>query len=198
MSVLTYANRGRWFQTMLNDSCRTYQAQRRAYIHEVPVKIRFDRGKRDRLGRKQLGKAFFDKKASTDYLGFAQAIRTLVSPSFLGGSALPDTHAFTPVGIAFDAKSTQGIDWHAEIPEHQIEILKFVHELGHISGILLGFAGIAGQSPEAFWVPWPLTERLTHGAWTQSKTLALVGEGRRIRWQGWIDFLGVIVGEPTA
>jgi hypothetical protein len=155
----SFANRGRWFQELIDFACVRYQLQGRAFIWPVPVHMRLDRGGQ---------KAFFERKSTTDYLGFLEGR-----------------------GVAFDAKSTRGREWGSGIPDNQIETLRIVHDLGHISGILVGFWDFG--TPSAVWVPWPAANELRKGKWTKEKLLRLEG-AVGIRWAGIMDFLPALGG----
>jgi recombination protein U len=149
----THANRGRWFERMLNAACAQYRLDRRAYIFPVPTPVRFGRGRRS---------AFFERKSSPDYLGVLRGR-----------------------GVAFDAKSTMRRAWSAPIPDHQLTALQLVSELGHLSGIMLGFWE---PSPVAVWVPWPACQQLASGLWSQHRALSLPG-AIRVTFTGLMDFL---------
>ncbi len=176
-----FANRGRWFQRMLDAACTHYAAQRRAYIHPVAVPVHMERRRRG---------AFYERKSSTDYLGFLPQTTRPVSDSISPSGAIDVT--VPPLGVAFDAKSTAGYEWGSGIPDHQMEILALVSELGHRAGILVGFLSQHGEPPAVIWVPWPAARHLAHGRWSQPKLAELPG-ARAVSWIGYPDFLPVLL-----
>lgn len=183
-----HANRGRWFQNLLNDACRRYTQERCAYIAEIPTPMQTRpgyRGKRSVVGTHM--EAYFVRKATTDYLGFTR--EDTVDPDNPEGP-----YDLVSRGIAFDAKSTLGFEYGASVKPHQMEILSLVSDLGHIAGIMVGFLGTRGDPPSAVWVPWPSAARLARGKWSKKKLLE-IPIAREIRWNGFFNFLPVILGQ---
>lgn len=164
----SFASRGRWFQTLVDAACTHYRAAGRAYICPVPVPVRFDRGGKE---------AFFERKSTTDYLGFLP----------LGGRVING-----PTGLAFDAKSSRTGPWSSGIPDHQLEVLRFVHALGHLSGILLGYYLRGWVRPRTVWVPWPAAQQLAVGSWSLATCLTLPSV-REVAFVGYPDFLPAIL-----
>lgn len=162
------ANRGRWFQDHLESICDHYRYLRRAYIWPVPVPMRL---------RPNRGGSYFRKrKSSTDFLGYLSNGR----------------------GVAFDAKSTTGDQWEANVPQHQVDTLELIAELGHLSGLMVGYAGHHSEPPRAVWVPWPSAKALTtRSGWTYSQCAALPG-AIAILWRMWFDFLPALEQSAAA
>lgn len=183
-----HANRGRWFQRLLNDACRRYQDEDRAYIAEIPTPMQPRagyRGARSRSGQHM--EAFYTRKGSPDFLGFAGGHRTPRTVEEWGAG-----DHLHPIGIAFDAKSTLGHEWSSSVAAHQLAALSLIASLGHIAGIMVGFMGIGGEMPSAVWVPYPACNMLASGRWRKQKLLELSGT-REINWTGWLNFLEVIL-----
>ncbi len=179
---MAYANRSRWFQAMLDAACDRYAVQRRAFIHPVPVAIDMDRGQA--------------RKRTTDYTGFLPTRPrprvTVPDPADPEARRPVEDKLLAPIGVAFDTKSTAGYEWGSGIPDHQLEILALVSELGHRAGILVGFAGQRGAPPVAIWIPWSTAKQLAHGKWSQPKLLQLPGT-HTVMWTGFLDFLPVLL-----
>jgi hypothetical protein len=114
--------------------------------------------------------AFFERKAQPDFLGF-----------LANGRA-----------IAFDCKSTIGESWRADLPAHQVDALALVAGIGHLSGLMIGYATQHGEPPHAVWIPWPAARQLAEpGGWTYQQCLALPG-ALPIPWRGTFQFLPVL------
>lgn len=170
------ANLGKWFQHMVDAACSHYTAGGRAYIFPVPTPMKI-------IGH---GIAVPLRKSTTDYLGFLPQGKILDGPGEIN----------VPVGIAFDAKSTDTEVWRPpgfadRSTTHQVEILDLVHRLGHIAGFLLGFYPRTWTAPRTLWIPWPAARELVTGYWPIDKCLALAG-AKDVPFIGYPDFLPVV------
>ena len=108
--------------------------------------------------------AFFKEKAITDYFGTLRG----------GGS------------VAFDAKGSLDGAYRAGVPDNQLRVMERVHDLGGISGLLIGFQ--VGETVRSWWVPWPAAKSITSGEWTPERVAALP-RAVPVHFVGYIDFL---------
>ena len=108
--------------------------------------------------------AFFKEKAITDYFGALRGGRSLV----------------------FDAKGSLDGAYRAGVPDNQLRVMERVHELGGISGVLVGFQ--VGETIRSWWVPWPSAKSLASGEWTPER-VATLPCAAGVRFVGYIDFL---------
>lgn len=116
--VISFANRGRALEDLVEWANERYRCQGTAVIHKVPtawIPIRNGQGK--------IISAKVEKKASVDFLGHIR---------LSGGSALP---------VAFDAKEvSRGNRWPlSKLEPHQYEYLRDSDFTGAFSFVLIAF-----------------------------------------------------------
>lgn len=94
--------------------------------------------------------------------------------------------------VAFDAKSTLTGEFNEGLPDNQVKVLKIVHQLQGLAGILLGFQ--IRQTVLSWWIPWPIAQAFLHGVWTPDR-VADLPEVVIVPFVGYIDFLGALEGK---
>lgn len=109
---MTYANRGKGLETLIDYTNSVYLRKRIACIHKIPTPIKVIR----KNGK--IAKAWFDAKSTVDYIGVSKGKH-----------------------IAFDAKSTEQKSLPLKmIQEHQIEHLSYTAEQNGLSFFIVEFS----------------------------------------------------------
>ncbi|GAB3065337.1 Holliday junction resolvase RecU [Salinicoccus sesuvii] len=109
----TYANRGKFLESVIERSNITYKTKGIALIEKVATPINYNT---------RTNKAFHEKKSTVDFIG-----------------CMANGGPF----IAFDAKETKGKSFpFANVTDHQIEYMEYTNRMGHVAFLLLYFTDL--------------------------------------------------------
>lgn len=141
-----YANRGREFQTILNNTHLWYERQGWGKIYEIPNAFSF-------VSERQWQASSFELRART--AKGAPLLRIRSAPDYLG--AIEGRH------IEFDAKEFSGASISIEnFKEHQVENLYRAERAGSISGFMI----LEKRTLKVYWVEAGyVREWIDHLAW---------------------------------